>query len=979
LSLTAAYLALGVRHVADGRAAVRDSRIPGIAPAVLQPGWRLAPPGLFRLSVYELAARGQVLGDPQPLRLEATEGSSVLAAIEVGFEIQPADLLAVHRAAAGDLDGWLSDRARDSLKGILARREFSPLSRSLLEKLEQETRRVLGEETRRDGLRLSALRFRSLGYEGAPLIVSGPRTDLLRKVLWLAIDSFDWDIARPLMEEGRMPNLKRLVEEGAWGNLQPVQPLLSPVLWTSAATGKTPDKHGIVDFVAADPASGAVIPVTSTLRRSRAFWNILSDAGVSVGVVAWWASFPAEPVHGFMATDRISYQLFKKQIRDSSSDDPFKTHPRDLFSDIAPLIVRPDQVADREVSRFIDLRRYGRRFSEDDRGRVDEFRTVLASAHTYGAIGLRLFEERPTDLRVIYFEGPDTASHLFMPFVPPPSAGVPEEKVEWFGRVVTEFYAWQDEWIGRFVERFADDDTTILLSSDHGFKHGLDRPATESRISKGRAADWHEREGMLVLAGKDIRRGERILGASILDLVPTLLALYGLPAGKDMDGKVLTAALADEFLERHPPRFIATYETPESSAGSRVARASEDDQELLQKLQSLGYIQQSLPTARINQGTIALQAGDYIRAIREFEAALEGADQDPVRLNLARAYRLNSELEKAQTQLDRLLAKGFGRATVLAEMAAVLAERQDWQGADRRLQEALEADPSSIETHIQVARLAERRRRWDDSLGAYRRVVELDPSAAEAYNQIGFILRVQGKLPEAVRHFEKAIEVNPDLPFPYNNLGLTYRELGQAERARQVLEAGVSMAPRSHILHNSLGSLYYDMGDAARAQRSFERALELAPDYAEAVYNLALLAQEQGRLGAAGGLYRRLLELEPDNPEAPLALSLILMQQKQEARAIPLLAGLIEKDPRNFRGLATLGKIQLNRGRTQEAVALLERAGEVDGTIARLWNDLGRGYAALGRALEARRAFERSLSLDPNQPEISRALARLRG
>jgi tetratricopeptide (TPR) repeat protein len=977
------YAASGLRLIPEGALAVRESPLlgylAGLPPVKLEPGWCLAPPGLFRIAQYEARSLGRVLGEPEPLRLKTPEGSTVVASVEMDLAVAPQEVVRLHGACGGDLDAWLAERLRGELEAMLATPEFSPLSRAILPRVEASARLRLAEAGRNAGLEVASLRFRQLGYEGAPLIASGPQATARRKVLWLAVDSFDWDIARPLMEAGRMPHLKRLVEEGASGDLQPVAPLLSPVIWTSVATGKTPGKHGIVDFVASDPATGAVIPVTSTLRRSRAFWNILSDAGVSVGVIAWWASFPAEPVQGFMATDRIAYQLFRDRIRDVAGDDLLKTHPRDLFGDIAPLIVPPAQIADGEVGRFINLRRHGARFSPDDRERVNEFKTVLASARTYAGIGMKLFEARPTEVRVIYFEGPDTASHLFMPFAPPRSEGVAEEKVEMFGRVVPEFYAYQDEWIGRFIQRFADSDTTIVLCSDHGFKTGSDRPGTESRISKGRAADWHNREGMIVLAGKDVRRGGRILGATVMDLVPTLLALYGMPVGEDMDGKVLTAALTEEFLQRHPARSVATYETAESRSETRVARVSEGDQELLQKLQSLGYIQQSMPTASVNQGTIHLQAGQYPQAIKAFEAALEKLDQDRVRLSLARAYRLNGDLEKARLTLEGLLSKGFERAAVLSEMAAIQRDQKDWEGAERLLKEALEADPKSAEARLLFARMYEQRRLWPEAVAAYRKVLEVDPSAADAYNQIGFILRVQGKLPEAILNFEKAIEVNADLTGPYNNLGLLYRELGRTDRAREILETGVAMAPRSHILHNSLGSLLVDIGEVDRALASFEKALELAPNYAEAVYNLALIYEDQGRNERAGEYYRRLLELEPGNVEARLSLALALMKQRNEKGAVPLLQEVVEKDPQNFKGLAALGKIHLSRGRTQEAVALLERAGRVDDKVVRLWNDLGRGYLALGRPQDARDAFLRSLQIDPKQPEITRELSRLGG
>lgn len=976
--LAAAYLAGSIVRVSGDVLCVRDRALLPATPVALSPGWHLVPLGFLRVHRYPAGGSELVVGEPQPLRIPTREGSEVVATLEVGLQVEPESVVQLHSACAGDLGGWLEERARALLADLIASREFAPLTRERVPAMEEAGRRRLAEAAG-GGIEITALRFLRLGYEGAPPIASGPRARAGRRLLWIAVDSFDWDIIHPLIEAGRMPNLERLIEDGAWGNLQSIPPLLSPVIWTSVATGKGPDKHGIVDFVATDPASGAVIPVTSTLRKTRAFWNILSDAGASVGVVAWWASFPAEAVQGFMATDRIAYQLFKGRIRDDPLDASLKTYPPDLYRRIASLIRPPAEVPDEEVARFVDVKRFGSRLSDDDRSRVDELRTILAAASTYANIGMKLFAEIPTDVRVIYFEGPDTTSHLFMPFMPPAAPGVPPEKVEWFGRAVPEYYAFQDERIGGFVEAFADEETTILVCSDHGFKVGAERPETESRISHGKAADWHAREGIVLFSGKDIRRGGRILGASVVDLVPTLLALFGLPVGKDMDGKVLTAALSEEFLAAHPVRTIATYDTSRPASGPRLARMTEGDQELLQKLQSLGYIQQSMPTARINQGTIHLQSGDYAAAVREFESALEKMDQEPVRLNLARAYRLAGRPEEAQRQLDRLLGGGWNRAAVLTEMAALNRDRRDWEGAERLLRRALEEDPKFAQAHMHFARLYEQQERWDEALASYRKAVDLEPTLADASNQIGVILQHQGKPSEAVVHFRRAIEVNPDLAGPYNNLGLIYREMGDLDRAREILETGIAMAPKSAILHNSLGSLYHDRGEAERGIRSFEKALDLNPEYAEAVANLATVHREAGRLERAAEHLRRLLELEPDNTEARLSLALVLMARKLDAEASATLREVLQKEPSNFKALVALGKIELRRGRTPEAVALLERAGEVDGGVTRLWNDLAAGYQGLGRTQDARAALQRSLRLDPNQPEVSRRLAEIGG
>src|SRR2546425_12503994 len=112
---------------------------------------------------------------------------------------------------------------------------------------------------------------------------------------------------------------------GARANLKTIRPILSPVIWTSIATGMKPSRHGIVDFVVNARDTGALVPVTSAMRQVPALWTLMSRQGIDVAVVAWWATWPAETVRGSMVTDRVAFQLFNDTIQDDwKSADPAK-------------------------------------------------------------------------------------------------------------------------------------------------------------------------------------------------------------------------------------------------------------------------------------------------------------------------------------------------------------------------------------------------------------------------------------------------------------------------------------------------------------------------------------------------------------------------------------------------------------------------------------------------------------------------------
>ena len=123
------------------------------------------------------------------------------------------------------------------------------------------------------------------------------------KVLLIGWDAADWEHITPLLEEGLMPTLDAFINRGVMGNLATLQPILSPMLWNSVATGKLADKHGIHGFVEPDPVNGGARPYTSTSRKCKALWNILSQSGLRSNVVGWWASHPAEPINGTVVTN----------------------------------------------------------------------------------------------------------------------------------------------------------------------------------------------------------------------------------------------------------------------------------------------------------------------------------------------------------------------------------------------------------------------------------------------------------------------------------------------------------------------------------------------------------------------------------------------------------------------------------------------------------------------------------------------------
>lgn len=138
-----------------------------------------------------------------------------------------------------------------------------------------------------------------------------PRGATARRVIVLGLDGLDPRRCERLMDAGRLPHFARLRETGAFARLATTCPPLSPVAWSSFATGVNPGKHNIFDFLNRDlrtllpELSSSRLETTARgrasfrlLRRSKPFWNLLGEHGVFSTILRVPITFPPEPFRG---------------------------------------------------------------------------------------------------------------------------------------------------------------------------------------------------------------------------------------------------------------------------------------------------------------------------------------------------------------------------------------------------------------------------------------------------------------------------------------------------------------------------------------------------------------------------------------------------------------------------------------------------------------------------------------------------------
>lgn len=293
-------------------------------------------------------------------------------------------------------------------------------------------------------------------------------------ILVIGIDGGEWKVIRRLWRQGELPNLRKIAEGGVAATLRTAYNS-SPVIWTTIATGVTPEVHGITDFVVATPRGN--VPISSAVRQVPALWNMLSRTGRRVAVLGWWGSWPAEEVNGVVVSDRALLAL------------DARVSPPSYLPRFREELRRAD--ADPGL------------FSSDDAQRRD--RVMARSA-------ARLMREG-YDLVLLYFRSPDIVSHNeWKYFEPEGFAAVDPRELAARRQRIPRVYEAVDGEIGRILAA-APPETNVLVLSDHGF-HAAPQEDVKALI---------DMDAVLERLGYLVRRN------GVVDFSRTRVYTYGTP------------------------------------------------------------------------------------------------------------------------------------------------------------------------------------------------------------------------------------------------------------------------------------------------------------------------------------------------------------------------------------------------------------------------------------------------------------------
>lgn len=399
------------------------------------------------------------------------------------------------------------------------------------------------------------------------------------RVAVIGIDGASMRVIAPMLKAGRLPTLADIAREGVMGPLRSAIPISSPRIWNSIATGKVPTKHGITDFAKRDANEEQHLFLSSD-RKAHAIWNILSDLGLSVAVVNMWNTFPPEKVHGVMVSDHLlSREIEGRESFTGAVNTPVGAlvYPEEkqsefgkLLRDAPPLVDFPNPFkAYQPMPLWTPRDSLSRVFDEDD--------ALALFAYEIG-------RETQPDFLMVLLPGIDRVSHHLWGALEPPEAYPPDVRMSEAERkgsrwILEAYYEYTDALLGKLLSLYGPEDLVIVLS-DHGFESGVDLVGLTG-VHRGEESI----DGVLFARGPGLPRGEHLeKGAvSIFDITPTVLAWFGIPIARDMDGR------AADFVQTPRPLMVDTYDgTPVERVGPVP---SGTNPVLLEQLRSLGYLE----------------------------------------------------------------------------------------------------------------------------------------------------------------------------------------------------------------------------------------------------------------------------------------------------------------------------------------------------------------------------------------------------
>jgi choline-sulfatase len=448
-----------------------------------------------------------------------------------------------------------------------------------------------------------------------------------------------------------------------------------------------------------------------------------------------------------------------------------------------------------------------------------------------------------------------------------------------------------DRGVGRLIDalRQADllDNTIVIATADHGESLGEHGEATHAVF----VYDATVRVPLIIRFPSRFPAG-RVYDGPVrhIDVVPTLLALLGLPGGNETQGADLAAAWAGtapapmlsqysesllselgfgmaplhalrkagfKYIRAPRPELYDLSADPKElsnryTLGER--RAATLDAELKQILEATKpHPQQDSPMGR--ETVEMLQSLGYLApaAVRQSMSGIDPKDGIVIynQLEEARHEAQRRRWPAAEAIVRRILDTLPNHVAARNVLGLALVRQHKYAEAREAYMQSLASDPNQFRIHADLGSLSLLDQQIDDADREFTRALDLNPRFIEAMVNRGLIASLRGDQAKAESWYRQAEAIDPNVPTTARRLGDLYFEMGQYRQALASYDRALTLAPRLFPAMVQAGTSARRLGDVARATSSFERAATLRPDSWIPWYNLACLRASTGDVDGA--------------------------------------------------------------------------------------------------------------------------------
>lgn len=319
-------------------------------------------------------------------------------------------------------------------------------------------------------------------------------TPARQKVIMLGVDGFSEKVITELLQQKRLRNIQVLRKSGSYGRITSINPIFSPSIWTSIATGKKREDHGIVHFQIKDE-KGRMMVTNNSHRKTKTLWNILSDHQMRSGLLGFFNTWPVEKINGFMISDLSIYPIengcYPTQIEEVMKDvlAPYINYDSNRLNEFSQMPFEEevkyftpnmfkllDQIGSQLINNYMEIKNK-RIYSENEPEQYRDFfqnNELIEQVVFAYFVDLIRFEyakrlyNKNLDFFFLYLRGADIISHTSWQYYKP-APGTTGADIESYKDIIPNYYDFVDRVLGYFLEK-ADQNTTLILISDHGFK-----------------------------------------------------------------------------------------------------------------------------------------------------------------------------------------------------------------------------------------------------------------------------------------------------------------------------------------------------------------------------------------------------------------------------------------------------------------------------------------------------------------------------